>query len=69
MRMAALSTASSSGVSGSTRVEDSDLVSPSTTSPSTTTRVISMLIVRALKSMSVQRSPAAFTPWSPMPMS
>ena len=57
MRVAALSAANSSGVSGSTRVEVSDLVPPSTTSPSTTTRVISMLIVCASKSISVQRNP------------
>jgi|SRR6516225_3650354 len=44
MRVAALSAAISSGVSGSTRVEVSGFVPLSTTSPSTTTRVMSMLI-------------------------
>jgi|KBSSwiStaDraftv2_1062776.scaffolds.fasta_scaffold4442185_1 hypothetical protein len=57
MRAAALSAANSSGMSGNTRVEVSDLVPPSTTTPSTTTRVLSMLIVYASTSTSVQRNP------------
>ena len=56
MRAAALSGANSSGMSGNTRVEVSDLVPPSTTTPSTT-RVLSMLIVYASTSTSVQRNP------------
>jgi hypothetical protein len=54
---AALSAANRSGMSGHTRVEVSDILPPSTTSPSTTTRVISMLIVCASTSTSVQRNP------------